>query len=216
MNQRTKRLGFLALTLLSFGSAKLCAEVITFIPPVADMYDLDHNSAYTWRINSPSLVGKTILSAQLFIDNIRDWTIESNDVLYIRLLNDAKYSGIHTYTDNEASGDYNAKFGGISLVTYNDLLPYTAAQLASHATVDLTYNFTASQIATLMTYSGDGRFAMAFDPDCHYFNDGIKLTITTGLPPPPTIPEPGSLLLLGLGLLAITSIHSARFTGRRA
>ena len=215
-----KSLGIAASLFLALGLSPK-AELLTYLPIVPDMYDLDHTGAYLWTINSSALVGKTILSASLFIDNIRDWKIESNDVLFIRLLNGSPFSpgvnpggNIHTYVDNQASGDFfkDNAYGTVgvnndSLIAYHDLLPYTTQQLNSGASTDLTYNFNANQIAKLMTFAGDGKFAMSFDPDCHYFNDGIKLSITTAPPAPPSVPEPASMLMMGAGLLALAGLR---------
>jgi hypothetical protein len=178
-------------------AASLQAAVINLAPTPSDLYDLDHNSAYKWNIRTPSLQGQTITGATLSFDNIRDWTTEQN-VLYVQLMNSGSWDNniVTTFTDSEASGNYfaqNSYFGGSLLAQYNNL---------PAAPQDLTYIFTNAQLAILTTYINDGDngfFALGFDPDCHFFNDGIKLTITTADVPPPAVPEPGTLALFGLG-----------------
>ncbi|MGC4081761.1 MAG: PEP-CTERM sorting domain-containing protein [Vicinamibacterales bacterium] len=66
-----------------------------------------------------------------------------------------------------------------------------------------TYTFSAPQLAILNAYIANGLdFAIGFDPDCHFYNDGISLTLTTA-PASPAVPEPASIVLLGTGLLAV-------------
>ena len=48
-----------------------------------------------------------------------------------------------------------------------------------------------------------GDFAFGFDPDCHYFNNGITLTITAI---PASTPESPSIMLLGSGLLVSMTV----------
>jgi hypothetical protein len=61
-----------------------------------------------------------------------------------------------------------------------------------------TYNLTSAQVGFLAAYIANGNnIALGFDPDCHFWNNGITFTInyTNG-----AVPEPVSMLLLGSGL----------------
>ena len=63
-------------------------------------------------------------------------------------------------------------------------------------------------MTALFTYiSNGGNFALGFDPDCHYFNDGIRFEIFTSN----AIPEPTTMVMLGTGLAGI----AARMRKRR-
>jgi hypothetical protein len=68
-----------------------------------------------------------------------------------------------------------------------------------------TYTFTQAQDDSLLAYINNyGTIAIGLDPDCHFFNDGISLTIlTSGIPTQHgAVPEPTTLVLFGTGLLA--------------
>ncbi len=71
-----------------------------------------------------------------------------------------------------------------------------------------TYTFSASQLTTLTNYidgingaGSAGTIGIALDPDCHFFNDGVSLTLTTQAFTTQAVPEPASLMLLGTGLV---------------
>ena len=73
---------------------------------------------------------------------------------------------------------------------------------------DYTYTFSASQLTTLTNYidgingaGSAGTIGIALDPDCHFFNDGVSLTLTTQAFTTQAVPEPASLMLLGTGLV---------------
>jgi hypothetical protein len=45
-----------------------------------------------------------------------------------------------------------------------------------------------------------GNIAFGFDPDCHFWNDGIVFSFTTK---PTATPEPTTMVLLGTGLAGL-------------
>jgi hypothetical protein len=82
-------------------------------------------------------------------------------------------------------------------------------------TTNFAFNFSAAQITTLASYIGDGHtggsgyadLGLGFDPDCHFFNDGVTFCITTA-PNRVSVPEGCmTLALFGLGLLALRGLR---------
>ena len=160
------------------------ADTMTFSPPSSDMHDLDHAQVYFWGINVPLAPGESVIAAELSIDNICNWDNQPND-LYIHLLDWASL-GLHQLFDNAGGGDYfETTYLGVDehLITYEDLT--TSPQ-------DLTYTFSSDDLVALNAYLADGRIGIGIDPDCHYYNDGIELTIIT--------PEPATMAVFALGL----------------
>lgn len=180
----------LAFTILLTLSALSQAASFTFEPADKDLYDLDHYDAVSWGIalNIPS--DQRITNATLEIKNIYDWTQENNDILQIRLL-DAAPLGVKTYYDNQATGDY---FGnqGVAVGTWTDPMGGKARG------VNLKFDFAQLGLVDDLTnyVKNDGKIALTFDPDCHYFNDGVKFTVHTE-----AVPEPATMSVLGLSAL---------------
>jgi len=156
-----------------------------------DLCDLSHGSYYTWGIDWNILQGERIVGAWLFMDNIRNYNDGPND-LWVHLLEGAT-AGVTVGTDNGAGGDYFAGQGTL-LEHWVDL---------SDSPQDITYIFTNYDIIDLGLYAVDGNFALGFDPDCHFYNDGITLTIKTT-----HLPVPGAFWLLASGLIGLVSIKS--------
>ena len=101
---------------------------------------------------------------------------------------------------SDLSGGDNFSGQGILLEHYHNL-PATAQ--------DLVYDFTAADLAVFTAYiQDDGIFGLGFDPDCHFYNNGISLTLTTG-----QVPEPATVAMLGFG--TVTTLAMNRLRRRR-
>ena len=176
-------------------SSNAMAASYSLVPPDTDLDDLNHYRHYTWGINTPwSVVPdpnneyEQAVGASLSFKSIRNWNNQPN-VLYIHLLDDGPLGVMKGY-DGQGGGD-NFAGQGIVLTAYQNL-PSTAQ--------NLSYSFTAEQVATLNDYAEDGRFALGLDPDCHFYNCGVKLDVCTGTL---VIPEPATMAMLLVGGLAV-------------
>jgi PEP-CTERM motif-containing protein len=192
----------------------------------SNQFDLDHHAAYTWQINPVIPAGQLITGATLTFRNISNWDTNPN-MLFVHLLDSAKTyasaggSPFHSATFNGVTAflDVNSSqapvtgiadnFAGALLAsnplvaagTGNALLfqqSFNMVGQAGYVATDFTYTFTAAQLATLASFIANGNnLAFGFDPDCHFWNNGITFNITTA---PAAVPEPMTLALLGTGL----------------
>jgi hypothetical protein len=183
-------LAIIALMGFSYGDI-----IKTFTPGDADMMDLDHNFVYSWNINTPALTtGYTYTAAKIEFKNIRDWTVEKNELNVNLLPNPVNLStqitpGLTSMQDYQNVSNYWSTKPGINLNSWYNL-PTTAQ--------NLSYSFDATELSALNAYSADGKFGIGIDPDCHFYNDGIKLTLTAS-----KVPEPGVLSLIGISLFGL-------------
>ncbi len=194
---RNIALTVILLSTLFISQAK--AGVYQFIPSRPDLFDLDHYMYYTWGINWTPKPNESIVSAKLEIKKINNWIIE-NDILYIHLLDKADL-GLKTYWDNQGGGDSFLSWNSQNILvdTYTDLFD------APGPPENYSYNFSTDELAKLHSYSLDGRFGLGFDPDCHYYNDGVKFTIETT-----HTPEPSSLALLSSALIGAFKLRKRK------
>ncbi len=194
-----RKLFWVALTLcfVAIGMSSVHAGVWIFRPDPIDMFDLDHRWAYTWGIDWDQY--EEVTDVTLTFKNIQDYVDEPDDILYMRLLDNAA-PGVTSYWDNQAIGDY-FEGQGVLFDTWSDPNGYPAPP------VDLTISLTdLGFLDEFNNFASDGNFGLAFDPDCHYWNDGIELRVETAIPEPGTL----SLLLLGFSMVGTGMIRRKR------
>lgn len=160
----------------------------TFSPTPSNLYNLSHSYWYAWGISAPDLAGQEVVSATLTIKDIDDWTNESGDHLFIHLL-DNPLLGVIWGTDNQSQYIDQFAGSGVFLFDYSD--PGPGAETLTIAIDPDTFEL----------YAANGIFGFGFDPDCHYWNNGVTLTVVTA-----PVPEPASLLLLGAGLIGLATL----------
>ena len=202
--------------LLTIGT--VYGNTFTYTPTPNDLGDLDHGYYYYWQITDPTLQmalqSEQIIGATLTFKNIWDWTVERNDQLYIHLEDTRPVGGtqigssVRRYIDNQPSSDVMGKdaFGSTGQIIdiWND--PNGGKARNFDLIYDLAFvlpygiNPDRNLLDELTTYSSDGIFGIGIDPDCHYYNNGVTLTINTQ---PVGVPEPSVFFLFGSGLVGL-------------
>jgi hypothetical protein len=184
-----------------------------------DMYDLDHAKYYFWGMEWDVPSDQTIVGASLTFYNIWDWKIENDDSLKVDLIDSATDSRVAAKFGGTRSRAWRTYLGALGRHD-NALLQGTDNQTTPRRCRRVGYrlenwndpeggrardfNLVVPIPGTLFGWLSDGNFGFGIDPDCHYYNDRIGLTIRTEH----RVPDAGSTAtLLGLAIAGIGLIR---------
>src|ERR1700730_553865 len=189
--------------------ARAAATTLSFQPNPVDLNGLDHHYSYSWRIDNINLSNISVTSATLTFANIANWDSNPN-MLFVYLMDTATQSGVNTFQDHPLNevpiGDIVDHFanGAVipSLITSSTAKTQLFQKSFTTTPTTYTYSFTTGQLATLTQYVNNGHdLAFGFDPECHFFNNGI--TFNMALTP---VPEPAGLVPEAILLAAATAL----------
>jgi len=178
---------FMVLALIMVCGFIANADAITFKPGIDGnaLNSLNHTRYFTWGIDWTPVPEDEIISAKFVFTDLYNNDNESNQ-LYVHLLESAD-PGVTSKYDGQLGGD-NFAGQGIELFTLFNV-PMSPAMTYS-------YTLTDSELATFVSYVSDGNFGFGIDPDCHFYNAGVKFQVTA-------LPEPGTIMMLGMGLCGV-------------
>lgn len=185
---------FIMATLLTASGAR---AGFTYQPTPPDLRDLDHAYYFAWQIDgqeSPLPEAGEVIGATLEIFTLYNWSADdTNNKLFINLLRKSDIesvwtfvSGDHVYSGGDSKNEVVNNLPGVEIDSYVD-------GDGPATKIHYIYQFDDTELQLLKdSISGDGIVCVGLDPDCHFYNTGIKLSLVP-------VPAPSALLLGGIG-----------------
>jgi hypothetical protein len=157
---------------------------------------LEHSKYYVWNIDLGNINPDDVVSAKITLNRIYDWSGGvQGDTLFVNLLDDQFGSGIYIGKDSSTiTADKFDTWANGDVTDIATLGVSTDIGIGASTAKTIVLDFDSAELAALKTYAADGKIALGFDPDCHFYNCGIDFSIGNAV-----VPAPSAILLAGLG-----------------
>jgi len=174
--------------------------------------NLPHAQYFSWAIPWALPEDEEIVEACVFFKKITNTDVnDPTNVLWTHLL-DNPAAGVKTFGDSYTQHGNNSD-------NWNGAGPLLGSFVDTNGrtrTDDVTYWFSQidyegqNLLDYLTDYSADGKWGIAFDPDCHYTNCAIGVSVWTTKTNSPPIPEASSIMLGAMGLSGLAGLRRLR------
>jgi hypothetical protein len=172
--QRRYRMEKRVIAVVVLATLLLAAQAVAleknYYPSPLDLNDLPHGRYYTWGVDISEFAGLNIYEVVLTIATISNWDNNTNH-LYIHLLDDAP---LGTTEGVDSNTDFVDAFAGQGplIDDYQDTNTKDV-----HETLVYEFSKIDALIDSVAAYRANNVIAIALDPDCHFYNCYVQLTV---------------------------------------
>jgi len=152
-----------------FVAAHASALEQTYSPSPSNLYNFPHDKNYIWGIDVSAFAALNIYEVELKLIQITNWDNNENH-LYMHLIDDA---AVGITIGNDSGTDFVNAFTGLGpfIADYQDMNGKDIKETVTYKFSDL------GLVDDVNLFKINNIIAIAFDPDCHFWNCGVELTI---------------------------------------